>query len=254
VCAFVFHSSIGKAQMLSSSAARAKQAICTLCLCRAAVRLQIQPLQQDLDSLITASLDRHAQRGQMLGTPPEPSKLRLSSCDLDGWCRVVDALAPFKRSIRRLETALRQRRNGIELVVENIADPWNLASVMRSAEALGVQHVHLVESVTLTMLPASIAHATARGSLGRADSGSPDGASRWLTIHRYKSTEDLIGALRERRLLIYASNCPTEEEEDEPAGAAAVEGMAWVTSKPGAFAPAVPIEQVIATDCVSDAH
>jgi hypothetical protein len=232
-------------------------AICTLCFAvsrRAAVRLQIQPLQQDLDSLITASLDRHAQRGQMLGTPPEPSKLRLSSCDLDGWCRVVDALAPFKRSIRRLETALRQRRNGIELVVENIADPWNLASVMRSAEALGVQHVHLVESVTLTMLPASIAHATARGSLGRADSGSPDGASRWLTIHRYKSTEDLIGALRERRLLIYASNCPTEEEEDEPAGAAAVEGMAWVTSKPGAFAPAVPIEQVIATDCVSDAH
>ena len=209
---------------------------------------QIEPLQQSLSTIITASLDRHAQRGQRVGTAAEPTVLRLSTCSLHGWCRVVDALAPFmkERRVRRLEAALHQRRKGLELVVENIADPWNLASLMRSAEALGVQHVHLIESVTLTMLPAGTAHATARGSLGRTDSNG-DSASRWLTVHRYKSTEALVAALRARRMLIYSSDCPAEEEEGEAAlahPAAAAEGMGWVTAKAGEYEAAVAIEDV----------
>lgn len=213
---------------------------------RAPVAMQLKALHRsNLDSLITSSLDRHAQRGQKLGLAAQPALLRLSSATKDDWCRVVDALAPFmkERRVRRLQAALAQRRAGLELVVENIADPWNLASLTRCAEALGVQHVHMVESITTVALPATVAHAASRGALGRTDSG--EGASRWLTIHRYASTEELIEKLRMRGVLVFSSNCPTEEEDESKVGSeVAPEGMAWVTSKRGEHKPAVPINEL----------
>jgi len=242
-----------------------------MCVClmqcppRSSIRAQLEPLHQSLGDIITTSLDRHAQRGQKLGTVVEPVLRTLTTAKRDDWCRVVDALAPFmkERRLRRLETALSQRRNGLELVVENVADPWNLASLVRSAEALGVQHVHLVESITFVALPATVAHASSRGALGRTDTG--DGASRWLSIHRYPSTDALLAGLRERNLLIYSSDCPTGEDDDDggassapksgaTATASAVEGMGWVTAKSGEFAPAVPIEELDFSAGLCDGH
>ena len=71
------------------------------------------------------------------------------------------------------------RRADLHIVVENLADPFNVQSVCRSAEALGVQHVHVIESVCEFRLPAAEAHATSRGALGRSDGG--EGAARWLS-------------------------------------------------------------------------
>ena len=88
----------------------------------APVAMQLKALHRsNLDSLITSSLDRHAQRGQKLGLAVQPALLRLSSATKDDWCRVVDALAPFmkERRVRRLQAALAQRRAGLELVVDS---------------------------------------------------------------------------------------------------------------------------------------
>ena len=106
--------------------------------------------------------------------------------------------------MRRLEEILRKRRAGLHLVVENIADPHNAASLLRTAEALGVQHVHVIESVNEFQLPA--APHPDRGSLGRTDGG--ESASRWLTLHMYRSAAAALTALRELGLVVYVSDCP----------------------------------------------
>ena len=128
---------------------------------RANVHLK-QPVQDTLDGIITTSLDRHAQRGQKLGGPVDQTEISLSDATAADWCRVVDALAPFmkERRLRRLQTALDERRQGLELAVENVADPWNFASIARTAEGLGVQHIHMVEAVTHMALPSVQAHAS----------------------------------------------------------------------------------------------
>lgn len=206
-----------------------------------------------LDQIVEASLDRHAQRLQRVSEPLGPMRLMmLRSAVPSDWRRVVDALAPFMKDRRlgRLTNALHRRRSGLHLVIENIADPFNLASVLRTAEALGIQHVHVIESVSLFALPASEAQSASRGALGRNDGG--EGASRWLTIHRYASTQEALETLRARRLRIFASDCPTAEDDsaEEPIGGGVAtneveaEGKGWLTAKRGGPSHAVPIGEL----------
>ena len=104
-------------------------------------------------------------------------KLRLGAATPNDWRLVIDALAPFMREkrVRIMERALQQRRATLHVVVENIADPHNAQTVCRTAEAIGVQHLHVIESVCHFQLPGASAHATARGALGRSDSGEAAG-------------------------------------------------------------------------------
>ena len=128
------------------------------------------------------------------------------------WVRVVDALGPFtlnQRRTQRLEETLSKRRGGIHLVLENVADPFNAAAALRTAEGLGVQHVHAIESVGAFHLP-SLSKAT-RGSLGSVAMG----ASRWLSVNRYTSSRACFEELRRLGLHVIASDCPSADEEED---------------------------------------
>jgi len=111
-----------------------------------------------------------------------------------------------------MEGALRQRRAELHLVVENVADPHNAQTVCRTAEAIGVQHVHVIESVCQFQLPSAAAHATARGALGRSDDG--EAAGRWLSIHKHASAEDCLADLERRGVKVFVSDCPTINDDD----------------------------------------
>ena len=175
-------------------------------------------LPSTLDEVITKSLDRHAQRQQRRSTlvAGEPRLLTLSEATPDDWRHVVDALAPFMREkrVRTLEHTLSLRRAGLHLVVENVQDPLNAASVVRTAEGLGVQYVHVIESVSEFQLPTSESQASSRGAIGRVgESGA--GSGRHVTIERYGSARECVAALRARGLRIFVSDCPTAEEGDD---------------------------------------
>ena len=47
-----------------------------------------------------------------------------------------------------MQQVLDSRLAAVRVVVENVHDPHNLSAVLRSAEALGVQHVHVVEAAS----------------------------------------------------------------------------------------------------------
>ncbi len=139
-------------------------------------------------------------------------RLLLNEATPEDWKLVAETLSPFARGNRliRLNEVLAKRRGNLHLVLENIADPYNVAAVMRTAEGLGVQHLHLIESVAYghTSSHTRMEQPQAsRGSLGNVAMG----ASRWLTVTRHRSSADCGAALRELDLAIYASDCPPSE-------------------------------------------
>ena len=190
------------------------------------------------------------------------TSLRLSEATAEHWEQVVEALAPFTRANRleRLNEVLSKRRSGVHLVLENVADPYNVAAILRTAEGLGVQHVHAIESVNALHTDPnrrgskSVPGPSTKAFTKRAVSNVAMGASRWLTFTRYSSAFDCYAALKEKDVQIVASDCsPCEADsagdEEEPAaaprrsgGAAAAEHNE-VSEEPPEF-NAIPIHDI----------
>jgi tRNA (guanosine-2'-O-)-methyltransferase len=59
---------------------------------------------------------------------------------------VIRSLSPLltRRRLQRIERVLRRRLVSVTVVLEQIFDPHNAAAVLRTCEALGLQHVHVV--------------------------------------------------------------------------------------------------------------
>lgn len=96
-------------------------------------------------------------------------------------------LAPYllPERLRRIEEVLASRTRGLVLVLDRLYDPHNLSAILRSAEAFGVQEVHLAGSAP-----------------GRLNPQVALGAERWLTVRRWPDPLRLIEHLRERGYLL----------------------------------------------------
>ena len=193
-------------------------------------------------------------------------RLTLSEATPQDWRLVVDALAPFMRAAVSADGESRYagRRANLHLVVENLADPFNAQSVCRTAEALGVQHVHVIESICPFQLPGAEAHASSRGALGRGDTG--EGAARWLSIHKHQSAGACVNALRAAGVKILVSDCPTDDGTEESGSGEAEndhapsrdnnpahEGMGFVVD-PQRTAAAKPIDELDWDGCFTNGH
>lgn len=80
----------------------------------------------------------------------------------------------------RIDSVLSHRSRSLVLVLDQVMNAHNISAVMRSADAFGVQEIHLV------------------GDEFEFSSGISLGTERWLELNRYKSAEDAIEALRKR--------------------------------------------------------
>ena len=96
--------------------------------------------------------------------------------------RVCEALAPLIADDRRdrIDEVLATRLGGLVLVLENLHDPHNGAAALRSCEAAGLQTVHAVEGIEPFRFSAKVTQ----------------GCERWLEIHRHKTTDAAVTALR----------------------------------------------------------
>lgn len=96
-------------------------------------------------------------------------------------------LAPRRAKI---DQVVRQRTRTLVVVLDQIEDPFNMAAVLRTCEALGIQEVHVVEHPQVRFSP---------------NDRVTQGCDKWLDLHRWESFAAAREALHARGFQIWVS-------------------------------------------------
>jgi tRNA (guanosine-2'-O-)-methyltransferase len=98
-------------------------------------------------------------------------------------------LLPERR--RRIDEVVAGRTRTLTVVIEALGDPQNVNAVLRTAEAFGVQEVHVVE-----------------GPMKAYDRNKKisQNADKWLDVVRWKTTAECLLHLKERGFALYATH------------------------------------------------
>ncbi len=96
----------------------------------------------------------------------------------------------------RIRTVLNRRQNGLVVIMENVQDPHNIAAVMRTCDAVGVQDLFVLNNT----IPK-------HRKFARSSSASALG---WLTVRQYTDTEACMAAVRQLCDKIYATHLGVE--------------------------------------------
>jgi tRNA (guanosine-2'-O-)-methyltransferase len=109
---------------------------------------------------------------------------------------VVDTLRPWLSEGRqeRIELALRHRTRNLAVAVEGVRDPHNVAAVIRSADATGVQTVHIIEN----------------GNRFRSSHKVTQGAHKWVDIGVWKEPATFAKTVRAQGKRIYFAAADAE--------------------------------------------
>ena len=92
----------------------------------------------------------------------------------------------------KLTSILRHRQANLAIVMENVQDPHNISAVMRTCDAVGIQHIYILN----TKIP--------RHKKWGARSSSS--AAKWLTVHQYDNADECFEELRKRYKKIYTTH------------------------------------------------
>ncbi len=105
---------------------------------------------------------------------------------------VVSLLRPYltDERVQRIEEVLDERTTSLAVVVEGMVDTGNIAAVMRTADGLGVQSFHAIDTA-------------ARYKHSRRTS---QGAEKWLDRWRWESPADCVIFLRESGYRVLAAD------------------------------------------------
>jgi tRNA (guanosine-2'-O-)-methyltransferase len=96
----------------------------------------------------------------------------------------------------RLITVLSKRQANLGIVLENVSDPHNISAVMRTADAVGVQDIFILNT---RILP--------HKKWGAKSSSS---AAKWLTIHQYDNAEECFSSLKKRYSTILTTHLSSD--------------------------------------------
>ena len=96
----------------------------------------------------------------------------------------------------RLTAVLNKRQPDLTVVLENVFDPHNISAVMRTADAVGIQDIFILNN----KIPP-------HRKWGAKSSSS---AAKWLTVHQYTDAGECFAELRRRYKKIYTTHLSTD--------------------------------------------
>ncbi len=114
---------------------------------------------------------------------------------------VIEALSPVVTAerLQRIDEVVQSRTDGLVLVLDCIADPHNSSAVLRSADAFGIQTVHVII-----------------GEHGfRASRGVSKGTHRWLDVVRYPNAQACVRRLKQDGYAIYVAAMGADSTPDD---------------------------------------
>jgi len=94
--------------------------------------------------------------------------------------------------VEKIIKVLHNRQPDLALIMENVNDPHNISAVMRTADAVGVQEIFVLNT--------TIAQ---HKRFGKKSSSS---AAEWLTVQQFDNTHACITEVRKRFNKIYATH------------------------------------------------
>lgn len=108
--------------------------------------------------------------------------------------------------VKRFETVLRQRTQALTLVLDRVHGSHNISAVIRSADAFGIQEMHVVGTF-----------AEEKVSLFEENQGISLGADRWVDVRKHPSVESVLQELQEKNFTVvvvqpeYVAECKATE-------------------------------------------
>jgi tRNA (guanosine-2'-O-)-methyltransferase len=90
---------------------------------------------------------------------------------------------------RRIESVVARRTRTLAVVLEDLEDPHNIAAVLRSCEAFGIQEVHAIT----------------RNYAFHPNTKITQGAEKWLDLSLYRDSSRCFRSLKERGFLLAAT-------------------------------------------------
>ena len=147
--------------------------------------------------------DTHQRRVRLIGPHEVPPPRGDAIDDLivrHGSDAVIAALAPYLTAerIEGIDRVLAARLGSVTGVVEDVYDPFNGAAVIRTAEALGLAGLHIVET----------------GLRFQAAKGITRGCHRWMQLARWPSAPACIAALHADGVRVLATSPDAVETLD----------------------------------------
>ncbi len=85
---------------------------------------------------------------------------------------------------QKVEAVLNNRQSNLTIVLEDVQDPRNVTAVMRTADAVGIQDIYVIN--------------TGRPNIKKFGYKSGSSAGKWVTLHQFTDTEACFEALRQR--------------------------------------------------------
>ncbi len=106
--------------------------------------------------------------------------------------RVVELLDPFVSDERktRIEEVLASRTRSVVPVVEGVHDLGNVGAIIRSAEGLGCQELHVID----------------RGDRFKKSRRTSQGAEKWIDLHKWSDPIACVESLRSRGYTIVVTH------------------------------------------------
>jgi tRNA (guanosine-2'-O-)-methyltransferase len=113
-----------------------------------------------------------------------------------------DDIEPAPDRLRRAEKILQNRTDRFAVVLERITDTHNESAVIRSAEAMGIQNIFLVEPI----VPRNEKNKPVM-DFARSITKS---CTRWLTIRKYPTTAECLEVLKSEGYSVWATDLSRE--------------------------------------------
>ncbi|HTM46587.1 MAG TPA: RNA methyltransferase [Polyangiaceae bacterium] len=117
-----------------------------------------------------------------------------------GVIALLEPLASLERC-NTIQKALSQRLDSVTLLLDGAHDPHNVAAVLRSCDAFGLQQVHVASS------------GASAGAFSAASSGAlmvsrkiAQGTERWVDVTHHAQPSDAVSALRAERFVLAAAH------------------------------------------------